>query len=611
MSTSGVDCDIGAMIRNEDRNTDRHPDRDGELELLRRHAPIIRYDSRELFFPLAVDGYIHRCSLVVNGEVVVEPGHLAPARLTGRLPEGSHLQFVSDADRRAVVRTEARKLARNLLGPRLGRVGLFGRIVDALFLLSLFFRPTTPRLTTPVAASKADDLDSGRRPVVYGRVVEVANWLVLHYAYFYVMNDWRSGYRGLNDHEGDWEQVWIMCDPDNAEPIWVVATNHDYFGPDLRRHWEDPELVRVDDRPMLFAGAGSHALYFHPGDYVTRIEVPGLRWLFRLQRWARRALRIRDQAAERGLGPALGVPFVDAAPGDGKEHGRWELRLLDDDLACFGEFRGLWGLDTGDPTNGERGPSGPKFDRNGQIRLSWADPVGFAGLHGSNPPSRVPSEAVLISIRATLASIDEEIDRTSRLLPLVRRAEYHDEHVDDSRRLSNLLRQRTELADLKKRLEQGQRLEPDIRAHLTKPAVPMAPPREAGRILAIWAASSVPLLLLAVAAVFLFDSLRVTTLLLAVAAVFSLLEQLVRRHFQAVLRLLLLYLAVAVVFFLLGAVLSGVLTFSVFAIGGVIAVAAVVLFVANVGELTAVQRRADVAEAVGSTVERPDRRSGQ
>lgn len=594
---------MGAMDRNTDRTTGR-ADRQTELELLRRHAPIIRYDSRELFFPVAVDGYIHRCSLVVNGEVVVEPGYLTPTSLTGRLPEGAHLQFVSDADRRAVVRTEARKLARQLLGPRLGRVGLFGRIVDALFLLSVFFRPTTPRLTTPVAAAKVAEGGTGSPPVVYGRVVEVANWLVLHYAYFYVMNDWRTGYRGLNDHEGDWEQVWIMCDPDTAEPIWVVASNHDYFGADLRRHWNDPELARVDGHPMLFAGAGSHALYFYPGDYVTRIEVPGLRWLFRLQRWARRALRIRDQAAERGLGPALGVPFVDAAPGDGTQHDRWELRLLDDDLPCFGQFRGLWGLDTGDPTNGERGPSGPKFDRDGQIRLSWADPVGFAGLHGSNPPSRVPSEAVLINIKATLASIDEEIGRTSRLLPLVRRADYNDEHLYESRRLSNLLRQRTELEDLTKRLERGQRVEPDIRGHLTKPAVPMAPPREAGRILAVWAASSVPLLLLAVAAVFLFDSLRVTTLLLTVAAGFSLLEQLVRRHFHAVLRLLLLYLAVATVSFLFEAVISGVLTFSVFAIGGAIAVAAVVLFVANVGELTAVQRRADVAEAVGSRVER-------
>lgn len=564
-----------------------------QLELLERHAPIVRYDSRELFFPIAVDEFLAESALMVDGAEWTAPGEIDEKQLDHQLPDSAYLQFISDLERRSVVRGEAKRLARNLFGPRLGRVGLFGRVLDALFLLSGFVRPTTPRLTAPAIALKMERLGLQAKPVVYGRVIEVAGWLVLHYTYFYAMNDWRSGYRGLNDHEADWEQAWIFCDPADQQPIWVVSSNHDHEGPDLRRHWQDPECRRLDDQPILFAGAGSHAMYFRPGDYVTRIDVAGLRWLLRLQRWSRGALRIRDQAAERGLGPALGMPFVDAATGDGIEIVAWDVQPLDDQRPCFGSFRGLWGLDTGDPTNGERGPSGPKFDRSGEIRHSWADPVGFAGLHGSSPPSRAPLEAGLENLDKTLSYMDQEIVRTSRLLPLIQQAETPSEFTDASNRLSDLLRQRSELQDQRVRLELGERPERDIRAHLANPAIPLAPPQEAGLILALWAASSVPLLLLALGALFLFDGLGVATLPLAVAAGFSILEQLVRRHFQAVLRLLGIYLLIGLFFAFIGAVFSGLLTVSLIAIGAVITGGAVLLFVANIGELTAVQRRAE------------------
>ncbi|MGI9595252.1 MAG: hypothetical protein ACR2QK_03775 [Acidimicrobiales bacterium] len=574
-------------------------DLDDQLALLAQHAPIVRFDSRELFFPIAVDGYLANSTLMVEATEVVAPGEIDEKQLDHRLGEGAYVQFVSESERRAVVRAEAKRLARNLLGSRLGRVGLFGRVLDALFLLSVFVRPTTPRLTTAAVALKAERLGLQQKPVVYGRVVDVAGWLVLHYAYFYAMNDWRSGSQGLNDHEADWEQAWIMCDPVDHKPIWVVASNHDHGGPDLRRHWNDSDARRIGDHPVLFAGAGSHALYFRAGDYVTRIDVPGLRWPLRVQRWVRGALRIRDQAAERGLGPALGMPFVDAATGDGREIGSWDVQLLDDDRPCFGSYQGLWGLDTGDPTNGERGPSGPKFDRAGDIRRSWADPVGFAGLHGSSPPSLAPLEAGLDNLDRTLSYLDQEIVRTSRLLPLLQQAETPAEFVRESDRLGDLLRQQAELHDQRRRIEKGERPERDIRGHLDNPAVPMAPPQDAGWILATWAATSVPLLLLSVAALFLFDGLGVSTLLLAVAAAFSILEQLARRHFQAVLRLLVIYLVIGVVFVFVGAIFSGFLTVSRLAIGGIITAAAALLFVANLGELTAVQRRAEAASDDG------------
>ncbi len=558
-----------------------------DLELLGRRAPVLRFDARELFFPTSVDAYVGAASLHVGGSEFLAEGEVSLSDLGNDLGTASDLRFISDADRRNVVKDDLKRLARNLLTPRLGRVGLFGRILDALFMLTSLIRPMTPRRTAIASALKAERLGLHSKHVVYGRVVRDREWLVLHYAYFYVMNDWRSGYRGLNDHEADWEQAWIYCDPESLQPEWVVASSHDHDGQNLRRHWTDPELLTVGTRPVLFPGAGSHALYFRPGDYVTRLEVPALRWLLRIQAWSRRALRIRDEATERGLGPALGAPFVDSATGDGTEVSEWKVAQLDEASPWFGEFRGLWGLDTGDPAGGERGPSGPKFTRSGEVRVAWADPVGFAGLHGTPPPSAAKSRVNLEKLELAVDDLDIQIQRLGNLLPLAQQTGNPDEMQEESERLTELLRQRSELLDLKRRIVGGQtRVALRPRAHLTQPATPLPPPRDSGFILAGWAAASIPLLLLAVAAVVVFDRLEFAGLALIIVAVAAVAEQLARRHFQAVLRLLALY-TFLVLFFVF--VVGGVLVVSRYALGGLIGVGGVVLFVANLGELRAVQ----------------------
>lgn len=561
-----------------------------ELELLARHVPVLRFDSRELFFPTSIDDYVAASALVVDGVEVAGPGEVKPEALDQHLSEGSYLQFVSEDDRRSVVKEEAKRLAGKLLGPRLGRVGYFGRMLDALFLLSVVIRPTTPRLTTVAASLKADRHGLHSTPTCYGRAIEIGDWLVLHYAFFYVMNDWRSGYRGLNDHEADWEQAWIFCDPADRRPVWVVASSHDNSGSDLRRHWDDTELLRLDEQPVLHVGAGSHALFYRPGDYVSRIDVPALRWLLRVRLWSRRALRIREEEPERGLGPALGAPFVDAASGNGVEIDEWNLERLDDQRSCIGSYRGLWGLDTGDPVNSERGPGGPKFERDGEVRRSWVDPVGFGGLHGTSPPSLADPQISLDNIEAALAHLDLEIRHASRLLPLAARATGADEETEQSERLSSLLRQRTELLDLRHSLRRGEAPGRGIRDHLSYPATPISPPREAGWLLAIWAVISVPLVMLAVAAPLLLSDLRVFGPLMGLAASFSLLEQLVRRRFNAALRLAAFYVAVAAFFGFVG-----VITLSLYAFGATLAVAAVLLLASNLGELTAFRRRAEAA----------------
>ncbi len=560
------------------------PDRDR----LWRHAPILRFDARELFFPTSVEGFVEASTLWPAGRdsdrdggppSVVKP---RVADLDGRWPVGTYLRFVSDDDRRRVLKHEVRRTARRLFSPRLGRVGLFGRLLDAIFLLTLRLRPTTPRLTTAAASVKAERLRLHDRPVMYCRSVRAGDWLVLHYTFLYVMNDWRTSYRGLNDHEGDWEQVMVFVDPATDRPVWVAASSHEHRGADLRRHWDDPELRLRGDRPVLFVGAGSHAVYFSPGDYVTRLDVPVLRWLLRLQRWSQQMLRITDEATEKGLGPALGAPFVDAATGDGREITDWQVALLDPSEPWLSSYRGLWGADTGDRTGGERGPAGPKFGRDGSIRASWADPVGFAGLHPSPPPSVTDSELNVLQIDRALSDVDEQIRGLSRLLALIGQIDTEDE----SRQLTDLMKLRVELDD-HRRAVTGEAGPGQLRSHLNRPAMPLPPPAASGWILALWAALSVPLLMLCVAAMLLIQEVRFVLFLIAAGSAAVLLEQLARRRVQAVLRLGAAGTALVLFFvFALGLALRA----SRYALGVGFVIGAGFLFAANLSELHAVQQ---------------------
>lgn len=76
------------------------------------------------------------------------------------------------------------------------------------------------------------------RRVYYARVVREGGYIILHYMFFYPMNDWRSSFYGVNDHESDWEQIFIYLADDNQDhptPRWVAYASHDFTGDDLRR----------------------------------------------------------------------------------------------------------------------------------------------------------------------------------------------------------------------------------------------------------------------------------------------------------------------------------------------------------------------------------------
>lgn len=415
-----------------------------DLELLRRYEPILRYTFGELFFPTRVEPYVRRSSLWLRGPgdsltQLAKIGELSLERLAefDKIEPG-HTMFLHFVEKPlegvAYQRWRHREDRPRFQAPgRLARVGLTSRLIDALFSLSLILRGTVPGGTAGAAAIKYDQM---RRSypgyTYYGRVVREGGYIVLQYFYFYVMNDWRTSFYGVNDHEADWEQVIIyLSEQPDGEPVpeWLAFASHDFSGDDLRRRWDDPTLTIIDDHPVVFAGAGSHAAYFEQGEYLHSVKLaflsPVTTVLYTLERLWRNVLRQGDPdvLVDRIEG-LLSVPFVDYARGDGLTIGpggdaEWTPELIDESTPWVSRYQGLWGFDSRDPLAGETAPGGPKFNRDGSTRRSWHDPLGWAGMHKVAPGPKASQllEEHIEALRQELADVQESCERLSLSLP--------------------------------------------------------------------------------------------------------------------------------------------------------------------------------------------------
>jgi hypothetical protein len=375
------------------------------------------------------------------------------------------------------------------------------------------------------------------RVAYHARVVRTEGWVVLHYLFFYAMNDWRSSFDGANDHEADLEQCFVVLEERSdgtATPAWFCAAAHDEKGDDLRRRWDDPRLERAEGHPIVYPGAGSHATYLERGEYIMHLPFPGEQKLRGPLDLVRRVWRDTLDQPDPGdlagkVARALSVPFVDYARGDGPTVGpgcdhEWTPILVSDADPWLDGYRGLWGLDTGDRFAGERAPAGPKYTRVGTVRQSWSDPLGFAGLAKVSPPSQAPGvlearireiEAERDSIRGEAAAIAAALpgrnEETAGLLGAMGLEAYASSHVvtlrADEAKLAALRAREVVLTRVieasRARLEALRTGDTgDPRAHLRHAAVPEAPSVTRRRAYGeAWAALSVGLLVVLLVAV--------------------------------------------------------------------------------------------------------------
>ena len=507
-----------------------------DLDLLRQYEPIVRFTNGELFFPRAVDEYVRACSLwelTADKRAVelVPEGELTLEKLAtfDTLPAGHvlYLRFVREPlSPLEYQRWMNRPERPEFKAPgRLARVPLISRIGDAFFDLSLLLRGTLPGGTSAAAEIETRQLNQrDPRYVYYGRVVRDGGWVILQYLFFYTMNNWRSGFYGVNDHEADWEQafVYLYQEPDGTtRPMWVAYAAHDYQGDELRRRFDDPLLYKEGNHPIIFVGAGSHGSYFEPGEYMMNIEpsflTPVKNVLNGVRRFWIETLRQGDpEAATRRIEQLISVPFVDYARGDGLAIGpgqpvAWSPILIDDDVAWANNYRGLWGLDTQDRFGGERAPSGPKHNRDGSIRMSWYDPLGWAGVDKLFPPSELLAElrerigevnAELAELRRKIESEREHLRDVALDVEALKATDYfsalHDARSKElaarQAEFQNMVARETELSetrlalsDYRARVERNDYGPPA--AHLKHPHHP-SPPVVQRRAIEVWAAVS-------------------------------------------------------------------------------------------------------------------------
>src|SRR3954469_4098518 len=433
-TTADTQAPSGAAATSEQTTAD--------IALLKRYEPIVRYNQGELFFPTAVEGYLAECDLLMgrnqrDQEVVVPRGEVSTEVIGNYIAQPGKSLYLRLVQKPLngfeLARWQVRGDRQHFRAAgRLARVGLFGRLLDAGFNASLLLRGTVPGGTAAAAQIKyAAARQNDPRFVYYGRVVRRRGWIVLQYLYFYFMNDYRSTFHGVNDHEADWEQVFVYLEdaPDGPAPVWIAAAAHDFIGDQLRRRWDDPTFLKDGDHPVVFAGAGSHATYFEQGEYMTSAPISALRGFVGLLEAARNfwvnSLRQPDPGdLAAKLEATLSASFVDYARADGTavgpgRDGEWTPILISDDDEWVDGYRGLFGLDTHDRFGGERSPAGPKYARSGEQRLSWHDPLGFAGLDKSDPPFQWPQTLATREqeLRIEAAGVDAKIKEQTDTLP--------------------------------------------------------------------------------------------------------------------------------------------------------------------------------------------------
>ena len=602
----------------------KHPvDPTNSAALLRSFEPVIRFTKGEWFYPMDVEPYVRSCSLWVQhpdeeAVCVVPQGKLTLETL-GQQPLDSadavHYLKIPAPEKSRKRGLWTRLFSRYAAGGpdwpketfragrgRLARVGYVSRLADALFSLVLLLRGRVPGEGVEGARVMYGDLMEKKEHYQYhGRVVRQAGWIVLQYWLFYPFNDWRSNFSGANNHEADWEKVFVyLSESKSGEilPEWVAYAAHEEAGDRLRRRWDDPELEKIDEHPVVYVCAGSHASRYFRGEYLTELEFPLPRSFAKARKAARlfwyKTLR---QYAEKDASELFTIPFVDYGRGDGLSVGpnqdrEWDPpRLMEDPVPSWvSGYRGLWGLYTRDPFEGEDAPAGPMYDRNKAVSREWYDPVGWAGL------DKVPTRAEeLTDILEHRSEIEERRDgmraeilqksRDLRRLGIAAeatrgRSHLRELHEAQRGRIAELSREvagvREELStegvlsealvDHTNRLRNGER--PPANAHIARAARPL-PESEAraGRVAQLWASISVAVVLLTLTGILFYQREHLLFALVFAIAVLAFVEAGFRKRLDRFMISANIGLSVVGAFVLLDRYFWHIIVLSVLAVG--------------------------------------------
>ena len=194
-------------------------------QLLRRHTPVLRYDSQEPYFADAASEWTDNPG---NQLKRADGTVIAAATPTGGQPTLSleYLGPVRYANGDAV-----------LAGDRIG-------VTSKHYAAEARAMHAQPKYANRVYGHSATGSD--------GRL-----WLAYWFFYFY--NDYNlvGPFIKAGLHEGDWEMIQLRLDPTGAVPDLAVYAQHAHAG---QLPWNQVE--RVGEQPVVYPARGSHASYF-------------------------------------------------------------------------------------------------------------------------------------------------------------------------------------------------------------------------------------------------------------------------------------------------------------------------------------------------------------
>ncbi|HYZ19474.1 MAG TPA: Vps62-related protein [Gaiellaceae bacterium] len=204
------------------------PSAEVRTELAQRFAPILQYDSRELFVPISRGAYVGRTQLKE------QEGRFF--RLLNAIPKEDTLPVVE---------------------------GTCIRARGCVYMLDVRgVEPDPPKQSQPAyGAIQRRLLRGGERPTVYAHVTqyEDSGDYAVQYWFLYLFN-----FR-LNEHESDWEQITVRLNEDK-EPQDAYFSAHE--GGNVRP-WL--EVEKRGDHPVDYAALGSHANYFERGRHPVKV----------------------------------------------------------------------------------------------------------------------------------------------------------------------------------------------------------------------------------------------------------------------------------------------------------------------------------------------------
>jgi len=269
-----------------------------------KYLPILRFARGERFFPMDVSDFLSYSTLRRKGEVdpLLERGRVTTDVLARGLeqPIDVYVQSVPSAlaDQdvasrwgRSVIDLLA-GASRNIASWQKGLAPLiyswlspktekatqmfwWNPLVMPLVAAGRTAKSDLPRLDLPPEIGRAafDAYSQSRANApgftYYYRQTHDARYVCLQYWFFYGFNDWATGYRGMNDHEGDWEGLYLFFEQDEAgspvePPAYVTFVGHHSR---LTKPWAHPDVTREGTHPVAFVAGGSHASYPERKEY--------------------------------------------------------------------------------------------------------------------------------------------------------------------------------------------------------------------------------------------------------------------------------------------------------------------------------------------------------